>query len=341
MEIRNCIAELLSEHDCVIIPGFGGFIGNYTPARIDPVNHTFHPPSKQLLFNVNLRHNDGLLATRISTTLSISYHDASRIAEGFSDECIQVLNSGESLQFPRIGRLFAGNEGNIQFEQHKTSNLLTDSFGLGTFISPPVSQTASRGNLRRKKAVTINTVKRGFRIPKIFRWAAVLAIPIAIAGVIGVMQYDKISTRYANNAGILSSVFSRFSSASLFEKKSVPSGIKPIATTSQGDSKTVDPPVEEQTGKEIVAETASAAVVETVNSGDRFAVIIGAFKLEENAEKLILELQAKGIGASVYDQSRSGLYRVTMGTFSNRKEALQLLASAQSTGFQGAWLLAK
>ncbi|MCX6268123.1 MAG: hypothetical protein NTW16_12315, partial [Bacteroidetes bacterium] len=76
MDIRNCIADLLSLHDCVIIPGFGGFIGNYSPARIDQVNHTFHPPTKELLFNVNLKQNDGLLASAIAASWMISYADA-------------------------------------------------------------------------------------------------------------------------------------------------------------------------------------------------------------------------------------------------------------------------
>ena len=223
MEIRNCIAELLSEHDCVIIPGFGGFIGNYAPARIDPVHHTFHPPSKQLLFNVNLRHNDGLLATRVSKELSISYADGCMMVDDFAEECLKSLNLGESLHFSRVGRLFAGTEGNIQFEQHQTANLLPDSFGLTTFISPPVFQNASIANIRRKRIARTKTVRKRIIIPGFLRWAAILVLPVGIAAIIGFMQYDKISEKYANNAGILNSVFSRFSSASLFEKKSITS----------------------------------------------------------------------------------------------------------------------
>lgn len=53
--IEKYISELLYQYDCVIIPGFGGFIGNYSPALIDPIYHTFHPPYKSLLFNINLK----------------------------------------------------------------------------------------------------------------------------------------------------------------------------------------------------------------------------------------------------------------------------------------------
>ena len=61
MDITAFIRELLFGHDCVIVPGFGGFIGNYTPASIDKSSGTFYPPVKQISFNRNLNHNDGLL----------------------------------------------------------------------------------------------------------------------------------------------------------------------------------------------------------------------------------------------------------------------------------------
>ena len=44
MKIEEHISELLFEHDCVIVPDFGGFVCNYAPARIDPVKHLFEPP---------------------------------------------------------------------------------------------------------------------------------------------------------------------------------------------------------------------------------------------------------------------------------------------------------
>ena len=47
--ISKHIFELLYEHDCVIIPNFGGFVANYFPARLDELNNRVFPPSKHLL----------------------------------------------------------------------------------------------------------------------------------------------------------------------------------------------------------------------------------------------------------------------------------------------------
>ena len=35
IELAQHIETLLLDNDCVIIPGFGGFITHYTPAKID------------------------------------------------------------------------------------------------------------------------------------------------------------------------------------------------------------------------------------------------------------------------------------------------------------------
>ena len=59
------INELLYIHDCVIIPGFGGFVGNHISAKLNKASKTLTPPSKQILFNENLKTNDGLLINYI------------------------------------------------------------------------------------------------------------------------------------------------------------------------------------------------------------------------------------------------------------------------------------
>ena len=70
------ISDLLFLHDCVIIPDFGGFICNYKSAYIDDESGLICPPSKDILFNRNLTHNDGLLVSWIAGKENISYEKA-------------------------------------------------------------------------------------------------------------------------------------------------------------------------------------------------------------------------------------------------------------------------
>jgi len=355
MDIGLCISDLLAGHDCVIIPGFGGFIGNYSPAQIDPVHHSFRPPTKKLLFNINLKQNDGLLAACVSNYFGASYEDACEMIDTFVQACKSALKSGKPFIIPEVGRLYPGREGNIQFEQDKNSNLLPESFGMTPFISPPMSRNIRAG--KPERALVSNAEvpsEKRWMVPRSLRWAAVIALPIGIAAVVGVTQYDRIQFSKTNDAGIFSSVLSRFSSTSLIPKKDAPS--KPAEPM---DQYAASPSVFDQgleSDENDFPETLTSDVQPdpdisklqevpqtntAIHPDNPYAVIIGAFRSKENAESLILQLQQKGVTASVYDRSKSGLYRVTIGTFSQREEAMQLLSSAKSGDFSGAWLLAK
>ncbi len=324
MDIRNSIAELLSLHDCVIIPGFGGFIGNYSPARIDAVHHTFHPPAKTLLFNINLKQNDGLLANAVASSVGASYSEACKIIDEFAHGCLVTLKSGRPFHLPRVGRLYPGTEGIIHFEQDQSTNLNPDAFGLGPFISPPVVRSyISRNFDWNSSAAVAKPARKKIMLPRLLKWAAIIALPVGIAAVIGVTQYGRMSADPANNAAILSPVFTKPFTASTVVKKeaSASSAVHKVATPKP------TPP--------------ATAEIATARHEGNYAVIVGAFRIEENAGKLVAELQQKGFRASVFDQSKTGLYRVTIGTSSNRDEARQLLASVKSTDFSSAWILAK
>ena len=51
--VAHYISELLFLHDCVIVPEFGGFVGNKKSAQLNKTTGTLTPPSKQILFNEN------------------------------------------------------------------------------------------------------------------------------------------------------------------------------------------------------------------------------------------------------------------------------------------------
>ena len=138
MDITAFIRELLFGHDCVIIPGFGGFIGNYTPAHIDKITSTFYPPVKQISFNRNLNHNDGLLIAKISESQKMNYGEARQNVEEYVSDLKSRLSGGEKVVFDKIGSFINNREGNVQFEPEKESNYLLDSYGLTSFQCVPL-----------------------------------------------------------------------------------------------------------------------------------------------------------------------------------------------------------
>ena len=141
MNVEKYIQELLYEHDCVIIPGFGGFIGNYSPARINPVYHTFFPPYKALLFNIHLKQNDGLLATRISQAEQIPYEHAMDLIRRMLIDWNRELENRQELVIERIGKIVKEANNILQFEQDISVNYLPEAFGLTSLVSPAIQRS--------------------------------------------------------------------------------------------------------------------------------------------------------------------------------------------------------
>lgn len=110
------ISDLLFLHDCVIIPEFGGFICNYKSAYIDEKNGFIYPPSKTIVFNYNLTHNDGLLANWIACKENISYDKAIKQIEFFCEDLKIRLNQRERINFEGIGSFYTDRRFHILFE---------------------------------------------------------------------------------------------------------------------------------------------------------------------------------------------------------------------------------
>ena len=72
-----------------------------------------------------------------------------------------------------------------------------------------------------------------------------------------------------------------------------------------------------------------------------FAIIVGAFRIRENADHLVTDLRQKGFDALILDTTKTGLFRVSVGTYTEHDQALQQLASVRSKEFSSAWLLAR
>lgn len=150
MEIERIIGRLLTQHDCVIIPGFGGFIANPKGATIHPGRHTFAPPYKAVLFNTSLTANDGLLANALAYEKNLSYTQALASIDEFVRRANITLRNKGKVVFTELGMLTAGFEGTINFTQDFSTNYDFNSFGLGEFQSLPVDNTTTRPRTQYK-----------------------------------------------------------------------------------------------------------------------------------------------------------------------------------------------
>ncbi|MES2689598.1 MAG: hypothetical protein V4658_04300, partial [Bacteroidota bacterium] len=136
--IWNSIKELLHRHDCVIVPDFGGFVCNREQSRIDQVSHIITPPAKRIVFNQNLRTNDGLLAQRISEKLTITYTEALRSIAELVNQLRAHLEQIKQLDIEAFGSFRLNADANYVFLPDRMNNYLYSSFGLMPLQTIPV-----------------------------------------------------------------------------------------------------------------------------------------------------------------------------------------------------------
>jgi len=345
VNIDKYISELLYSHDCVIVPDFGGFVANYSPARIHPTQHTFSPPSKNISFNKNLKNNDGLLANAIATAEKITFAEAARIITKYVDSCVKTLKSGKKFSIENVGTLYFDVENNLQFEPDAAVNYLLDSFGLTAFQSPAIkrgvhieheAKFVDRAPVPAKKKINIGKYVAmaigGAAVVFAMVWIPLKTDILKNANYSALNPFQAEQGKYIANKGNTSEI----TSADLSEEtEEHGTGSYYLDLTGSGDTVTVAA----EAPFEAVADT--TAVVQPVaasSSSFDYHVVGGCFSIYENAENYVAELREQNINASIIGKNRAGLHVVSLGDYANKEEAMTALYSARGHN-PNAWLL--
>lgn len=184
------ISDLLFLHDCVIIPDFGGFICNYRSAHIDDATGLICPPGKDILFNRNLTHNDGLLVNWVACKENISYDKAVKQVELFAEELKIKLNQKQRVTLGDIGTFYADRRFNIIFESG-VNNFLSDTYGMEELR---VEKIVSEDKKLKPQQISIPTAQEmspymnidsGNWVHRLLRYGLAVAI---IAGLVFITQ---------------------------------------------------------------------------------------------------------------------------------------------------------
>ncbi|MFA6126671.1 MAG: SPOR domain-containing protein [Bacteroidales bacterium] len=344
MEVNQAIRKLLFLEDCVIIPGFGGFVSHYKPAVIDQATGTFIPPTKEIVFNRDLIQNDGTLVSCIALNDGVSNEQARKQIDEFVVETRKKLDSNESVFIDGIGQFVQGRNHEIRFEADAGTNLFLDSFGLSSFrlrqlTHDPPSTAKSAVNTSREESprtveFAIEEIKRSAGHRNLRRVA--IAMPLLIA-----FSLLPLNSRISDT--LISSRASMVPEPSLFRLNYPDAIVKDTATMivfpiadSVGREDVRREGIREQSGavelvktSEVKTEETKAAEVKAVEVKQvvgKYSVIAGCFKIKENADRLHKQLIEKGYPASIAISKNGLLYKVSVQTFASRDEALSGLA---------------
>lgn len=133
IDLSRHLEILLLSNDCVAVPGFGGFVAHYVPARIDEADGMFVPPMRTIGFNPQLKMNDSLLAQSYVEAYDISYPEALRRIEQETDEIRHHVMYDGSYHLEGIGTLTSNDADSYRFIPCESGLLTPSLYGLGSF----------------------------------------------------------------------------------------------------------------------------------------------------------------------------------------------------------------
>ncbi|MGY8928607.1 MAG: HU domain-containing protein [Flavobacteriales bacterium] len=301
---RNLLPGMFLDYDCVIIPGLGGFVCNGRSAWYDEENEEMVPPSRDVIFNPNLIHNDGLLAQEIMRARDLSYSEAMKHVEDEASSMVRQLKEGKPVEIARVGRLYSGEDGVTRFLPDSELVRVLRSFGHARI---PLAK------LVENKAIPIYTPLG----VKIARAAAVIALPIALGGAWMLSDSSNSSTRL--------SVFPTFNTEAI------------VSTFMPSEGSVLFNSPDEELVEEIEIEYATEEV-EILPIQINFLIIGGAFSIEKNAMKLAETLKIEGFNPTHHYQSHNNLNLVALGEFETESSARKALEKARKKGRTASWL---
>lgn len=137
ISIIEHIEYLATLHDCVVVPEWGAFIAQHIPAAFgDATKSTVTPPRRDLVFNPEITHNDGLLASSIVRREGITFDEALKVIAANVTVFKQFVAEGSELPIGRLGFFSAGDEGTLHFYPFTCSRAGLEFFGLREFDLP-------------------------------------------------------------------------------------------------------------------------------------------------------------------------------------------------------------
>ncbi len=361
-EIGKRISELLFEHDCVIVPSLGGFLASNQPSRIVLPNQVIFPPYRRIAFNVYLKQNDGLLATHVAESGNIPYPEASQLIDSFTAGCFEALDSGRKVNIAEVGTLFYDREKNIQFEAARNFNHLKESFGMEALHFLPLQQEekvepkkiASEKILRPSIPAIEKREKISFSKGK--KYIGVAAIVVGLVWfslnlyLIAPKHYESTSLNPFDSQSISLSITDSMRNIPSTDQKETETETQLPAVASSDTLASVETnrsdenisSIEKATqieNKKIevppVTQTESIESNEVITkSENKHYIIAGVFKIKENAQSLVLQLQQQGFTNARIIEANKCSY-VSYESYTFQDQAISKADSLHKNNFDG------
>lgn len=348
IELNRHIEILLLNNDCVIVPGFGGFMAHHSDARYDENDKMFFPPLRTLGFNPQLKINDHLLVQSYIEAYDISYPEALRRIENEVEELKQHLESEGEYELTDLGTIRMNDEGRYEFQPCEAGILSPMLYGLSSFTMQTVSSLLQATEIKEeKKEANIKPIQaeedikdynheksvgRTVNDDTIIIRMSWIRNMVAVAA--SILLFFFISTPVGNSE--LSETIQQSSVLPVITKASDQEKQEQIAETTEENQPNTNNVSLERSEETIKSE---ANIKETSSV---FTIVLASQTPLILAEEFIARLSKSGIeGAKTMSMLNTAKVRVVIGTFNSEEEAQSQLREyrANNSNFKEAWVL--
>ena len=346
IELSRHIESLLLQHDCVIIPGLGGFITQYVPARRVADEQILLPPYRSVGFNQQLTLNDGLLVQSYMQAYDTNYPETIKLINEAVHQLKETLQEKGEYTLSGIGCLSLGIGGQYNFTPCEAGVLSPDLYGLDALTLKEIHVSASQENQnensdKSSKTVQIKRSEKNYTISisrEIVNYAASIAVAIFFYFLWATPVTPSNPQDIQASSIIHKQLFANEASA-------IPQSVKPSQTDIALKVTEVKKAVEAE--KKTIAVEANAkpekpiAPQPAVQAQGKYTLVLVSAITQDNAEEYAERLNKQGFGEA-YPYKRGNMIRVVYGNYQTEDEAHQALKELhKQEQFADAWILRK
>ncbi|MDO4737873.1 MAG: SPOR domain-containing protein [Bacteroidales bacterium] len=342
--IARHIELLLLDHDCVIVPGVGGFIANHVEAKycgeIEPV---FLPPYRTIGFNQRLKVNDGLLVQSYMTAYDASYPAAHLQMEKDIEDMVNDLEMTGAYELNNIGVVKKGLNNNITFTPVETGVLSPALYGLYSYEIESLEGCIKKREAEKSLQIaamnlTINGDVQTEKKPndiviRMNRHWLDFAVSVAAAALLFFcFSYTAMRNINQESDTIVAAFYPMPNKQTGTKSVSQDIPAKPIVSKEKQSTAIA---LDVKDGKPTEVQEASFQ-----EAASRYTIVLASYVEKRNAEEFIANLAKEGFPEARFTKTGK-VSRVLYSGFANEEEARNALRAfrEKNQSFSEAWVL--
>lgn len=329
------IEYLLTRLDCVVVPGWGAFVVQHTPALFNTDN-SITPPRRWISFNSLLNHNDAILAHSVMKAHQCTYDEAMTLINKQVAQWHDSLLKGNNVVLDNIGTFSSQDNASIIFTE-APSSIVNKSLSMLPHIDIPLLADIIpfEAEDECKDVSPHNNIKISWYRRTAQAAAAIAAIVIFMLFISTPIDNFQPQNNFAGLVAteILAGKENHTAPAVAADNMTIDTTNTPTQPCEPADALySITPSTPHNNTSQSIT---------TSNETPRYILVIGSLPSRTLAEKQIAEFTEMGITEHINIYESNGRYRLYIEGYSNMQQAQSRLDEITATAqlpVTGIWI---